>query len=107
MDVPVLGRLFRSDTNTRRRTELIVLITPFVVRDRDEARSVTADFRRRIDTVLEDVDLIESRDPSGHTLILEAPAQTITPAPLPASTHTPHPPPNGGPIPLDFHESRG
>ncbi len=107
MDVPVLGRLFRSDTNTRRRVELIVLITPFVVRDRDEARSVTADFRRRVDSVLEDVELIETKDPSSHTLILEAPSGLTGPPPLPASTRPPVAPPNGGPIPLDFRETRG
>jgi len=37
----VPGPLFRGTSTSRRRVELIVLITPFVVRDRDEARSVT------------------------------------------------------------------
>ncbi|HEY2775742.1 MAG TPA: hypothetical protein VGK20_17000, partial [Candidatus Binatia bacterium] len=107
MDIPVLGRLFRSDTSSKRRTELIVLITPFVVRDRDEARSVTADFRRRVDTVLEDVEISETRDPAGHTLILEAPSAQIQAPPPPPSTHPAYPPPNGGPIPMDFPASHG
>ena len=106
MDVPVLGRLFRSDVTSRRRVELIVLITPFVVRDRDEARSVTENFRRRVDSVLEDVDLIDTRDPASHTLILEAPGGLAPPPPPAPSSHTPVSPPNGGPIPLDFRESR-
>ncbi|MFN2426863.1 MAG: type II secretion system protein GspD, partial [Candidatus Binatia bacterium] len=106
MDVPVLGVLFRGTETTRRRVELIVLITPFVVRDRDEARSVTEDFRRRVDGVLKDVEMIETRDPASHTLIIEAPSGPHTPPPPPASTRKPVPPPNGGPIPLDFRDTR-
>ncbi len=106
MDIPVLGNLFRRTANTKRRVELIVLITPFVVRDRDEARSVTEDFRRRVDGVLKDVELIEARDPASHTLIIEAPSGPTTPPPPPASKRPPVPPPNGGPIPLDFRENR-
>jgi general secretion pathway protein D len=104
MDVPVLGTLFRGTDTTRRRVELIILITPFVVRDRDEARTVTEDFRRRVDGVLKDVEIIEARDPASHTLIIEAPSGPTTPPPPPASKRAPVPPPNGGPIPLDFRE---
>ena len=45
---PVLGRLFRLDTERLDRTELIILITPHVIRDREEARSVTEEFESRI-----------------------------------------------------------
>jgi len=106
MDVPFLGPLFRGTDTSRRRVELIILITPFVVRDRDEARSVTEDFRRRVDGVLKDVELIETRDPASHTLILEAPSGPSAPTPPPASTRKPVAPPNGGPIPLDFKDTR-
>ena len=106
MNVPVLGRLFRSDSTTRRRTELIILITPFVVRDRDEARSVTEEFRRRVDRVLEDVEVTDNRDPAGHTLILEAATGDGGPPPPPASTRPPVKQPDGGPIPLDFNQGR-
>jgi type II secretory pathway component GspD/PulD (secretin) len=40
-DIPLLGRLFRSDNNTVTRTELLVLITPYVVKTPDEARAET------------------------------------------------------------------
>lgn len=106
MDVPVLGPLFRGTDTRRRRVELIILITPFVVRDRDEARTVTEDFRRRVDGVLKDVEIIEARDPASHTLIIEAPSGPATLPPPPASKRAPVPPPNGGPIPLDFKDSR-
>ena len=44
MDVPVVGVLFRTTSDSTRRTELLIAITPYVVRDRDDARVVTDDF---------------------------------------------------------------
>ncbi|NOT53064.1 MAG: hypothetical protein HOP18_00520, partial [Deltaproteobacteria bacterium] len=48
MDIPVLGRLFRTDRDLTSRTELIILITPHVIRDRNEAQAVTEEFQDRI-----------------------------------------------------------
>ncbi|MXW48757.1 MAG: hypothetical protein F4Z84_00745, partial [Gammaproteobacteria bacterium] len=39
--VPVLGRLFRSDTFNGDRTELMVMVTPYVVRDHAEGSRLT------------------------------------------------------------------
>lgn len=47
-DIPVLGNLFKSKSNSKDRTELLILITPRVVRNGNEARSVTAEFRERL-----------------------------------------------------------
>lgn len=51
MDVPVLGFLFRTDTRSVTRTELLVTITPYVIRNRDEAALVTDEFSARIEGV--------------------------------------------------------
>jgi general secretion pathway protein D len=48
MDIPILGHLFRTDSFTDSRTELLVLITPRVVRDPQEARDVTEELKRRM-----------------------------------------------------------
>ena len=48
MDVPVLGRLFRVEQDKRERTELVILITPHVIRDRNEAQAVTKEFTDRV-----------------------------------------------------------
>jgi general secretion pathway protein D len=53
MDIPVLGRLFRDETDSVGRTELLVTITPFVIRTRDEARLVTEDFSSRLEGIRE------------------------------------------------------
>jgi len=47
-DIPVLGSLLSTQTNTRTRTELLVLITPHVVHDQRDARSLTEDLRLNI-----------------------------------------------------------
>lgn len=41
-DIPVLGNLFKSEGVDQTRTNLMVFIKPTIVRDRNEARSVTA-----------------------------------------------------------------
>jgi general secretion pathway protein D len=47
-DMPVLGGIFRSKTDTLMRTETLVLLTPKAVRDLGEARAVTNEFRERL-----------------------------------------------------------
>jgi general secretion pathway protein D len=47
-DVPVVGSLFSSQTSSRIRTELLVLITPHVVKDQRDARSLTEDLRNQL-----------------------------------------------------------
>ncbi len=47
-DVPVVGTLFSSQNNTRARTELIVLITPRVVQNQENARALTEDLRKQL-----------------------------------------------------------
>ncbi|MDA8747769.1 type II secretion system secretin GspD [Litoreibacter sp.] len=47
-DIPILGNLFKRKGDTVAKTELLVLITPRVIRNGNEARSVTAELRGRI-----------------------------------------------------------
>jgi len=47
-DIPVLGTLFSNQSNARTRTELLVLITPHVVRDQRDARALTEDLRKQL-----------------------------------------------------------
>ncbi len=49
--IPVLGRLFGSTNRTRKRTELIVLITPRVIRNSSEAREITDDYQREFESL--------------------------------------------------------
>jgi general secretion pathway protein D len=47
-DIPLLGNLFKNKTDTIARTELIIFIRPRVVRNIQEARDVTDEFRQRL-----------------------------------------------------------
>jgi general secretion pathway protein D len=54
MDIPLLGNLFKTTGQGMQRTELLVLITPRVVRGAAQARAVTEELRKRL-TILQDV----------------------------------------------------
>ncbi len=45
-DIPVVGGLFSGTSNTKKRTELVVMITPSTVASKDEARQVTREYLR-------------------------------------------------------------
>ena len=51
MDVPVLGPLFRTDLERSDRTELVILITPRVIRNRREGEYVTEQFLSKVRAV--------------------------------------------------------
>jgi general secretion pathway protein D len=46
-NIPILGRLFGNTTQATNRTELIVLITPQVINNADDAERVTAEYQSR------------------------------------------------------------
>ncbi len=48
MDIPILGHLFKTTTELERRTELLVLITPRIIRNRFDARKVTQELRSKL-----------------------------------------------------------
>jgi general secretion pathway protein D len=45
--IPVLGGLFGRNSNEGSREELLVLITPHVIRDEHEARRITDEYSRQ------------------------------------------------------------
>jgi general secretion pathway protein D len=47
-DLPFIGNAFKQKDNQVNKTELIIIITPHVIRNLDEARAVTDEFRRAI-----------------------------------------------------------
>ena len=47
-DIPIIGLLFGNTSLSTQRTELIVLLTPTVIRDRTEARRATTEFRDKL-----------------------------------------------------------
>ena len=64
--IPLLGNLFKQTNNEKRRTELLVLITPRVSGSREDANQITDEFKRRLRglTPLKMKDLSKSEDPT-------------------------------------------
>jgi general secretion pathway protein D len=50
--MPIIGPLFGTTSTHKDRTELVVLITPRVVRDQREARRVTEEIRRKLEETI-------------------------------------------------------
>lgn len=50
--IPILGGLFGTKSDNQNRTELIVLITPKAVSNRNSALQVTEEFRRRVQKLI-------------------------------------------------------
>jgi general secretion pathway protein D len=82
-NIPILGRLFGSTSRTNNRTELIVLITPQVISNADDADRVTEEYRSRFRA------LAPLRMGAGST----APVERRPGEPLPENPPLENPPP--------------
>jgi general secretion pathway protein D len=78
-DIPILGPLLGSNTNNSDdRTELIVFITPRVIRDSQDARDISEELRARMRAL-------------GSQGFLPAPGTMPPPATVPVTPHGPTP----------------
>ena len=64
-DIPILGFLLGQQSNTRARTELLVLITPHVLRDQRDARALTEDLREQLPSAAELPDRLQHLPATG------------------------------------------
>ncbi len=90
-DIPLVGALFRYDSVSTTRNELLIILTPHVIRNRFEADMVKQVESARISWCLSDVidlhgpvGLRSRQDPAGA-----AEAETIYPEPVPAEQFAP------------------
>jgi cell division septation protein DedD len=89
MDIPVVGRFFGTTSDTLDRTELMMLITPHVIRNRDEAKQVTEDFKKSLSAVRNELERLErerqklQQRPSENRPALPGPLSDPVPAPNP------------------------
>ena len=47
--IPGLGRLFRSDSRQEDRTELLIMVIPYVVTSHEEGSVLTEELKRQLD----------------------------------------------------------
>jgi len=55
-DIPWLGKLFSTDTETSKKTELMIFITPHVISNDKDSNFVTKQFQRRLGTFKTELD---------------------------------------------------
>jgi general secretion pathway protein D len=63
-DVPVFGTLFGTKSNTTKKTELLIAITPFVVRNKTEAEQVSREFRESLGELKERMSTFKMMQPA-------------------------------------------
>ena len=88
MDIPVIGRFFGSTTNKIDRTELIMLLTPHVIRSRDQAQQVTEDFKKSLSSLRNELD----RMAKERARLQQQPVEPKPALPGPSSDPVPPPP---------------
>jgi general secretion pathway protein D len=93
MDIPVVGRFFGTTTDEARRTELIMLITPRVIRGRDEAQIVSEEFKSQMRAVRNELERI-ARERAKN--LPKPPPVEVPPVPEP-SMEMPRPAPSKAP----------
>jgi general secretion pathway protein D len=53
-DIPYLGKLFGTDTETKKKTELMLFITPHIISNSEDSDFVTKQFQRRLGSFKKD-----------------------------------------------------
>lgn len=61
-DIPVLGSLFRSSTQTHERRNLLIFITPRVIKDQFDSRDSTIERRDSIEKMIDENDMDPKRE---------------------------------------------
>ena len=46
--IPLIGRLFRTEGRNSSRTELVLMLTPYVLTEHRDGEAITEEFRRRL-----------------------------------------------------------
>jgi general secretion pathway protein D len=85
-DIPLLGRAFQNRTKSSVRTELLLLITPYVLEDSTQVEEVTRAVRERFGRV--------ERSWPGRPDGAPAPLQPREPLPVPPAKPSPDPQPS-------------
>jgi general secretion pathway protein D len=90
--IPVLGRLFGTTDRNRARTELIVLITPRIIRNPEDARRITDEYQTQFESlkpILPKDGSAPAAEPSGNEPATGQPPPQGSP-PAPATTQPAH-----------------
>jgi type II secretion system protein D len=76
-DLPGVGALFRARFQTKQRRELLVILTPHIVRGRGDAERILAEESRRMDWVVGDILKIQGTSGMGPIMPQAGPNSTM------------------------------
>lgn len=74
-DVPVVGHLFSSDSITKNRSELLIMITPYIINEDKDAEEITENFRQMLH--IEDLPKNLSQQKSIHDTSINSGSEGI------------------------------
>jgi general secretion pathway protein D len=57
--IPILGGLFGSQSYTKSKTELMILMTPHIITDYSQSKAVTEEFRQKLDGIRKEFEMRE------------------------------------------------
>jgi len=77
-DIPGIGQLFRVDSESNGNTELIVLITPYIISDDKDAEAIKDAFRNRLGDWARNVPPAHAKQGNANPTIPIVPARTMT-----------------------------
>ena len=69
-DIPILGSVFREKNDDLEKTELLILLKPYVMRNQDEARKITEEFKHEfVERVLDQRDQLQSIEKDFNRIV--------------------------------------
>ena len=60
--IPLLGSLFGFQKYDKKKTELVVLLTPHVITDLGQSNAVTREFREKVETIRKNLEKKEQKE---------------------------------------------
>jgi len=61
-DIPLFGQLFRANSKSKRQTNLLIFITPKIIKDQFDARDETLQFRDHMEQKIQDSESFPNRE---------------------------------------------
>lgn len=88
-DVPGIGQLFRTNTDKSDRTELIILITPYIIANDNDAQAVTEAFRKQLGPWAGTITASPKQMPTNTENVASNKSEAPSTAPTPESNPAP------------------
>lgn len=63
-DIPLIGQLFRVDTDSTQRTELIIMIIPYIIEDEEETTAITEALQQQLELLTLPTKQSEQKSPN-------------------------------------------